>query len=897
MATITGTDASDFLVGTDDGDLINGGLGNDTIRGLGGNDTLNGAEGDDSIDGGDGNDYLIGGAGNDTLEGGKGADTLEGGAGNDVLRGGKGHDSIVGGDGNDTIYSGYGQDTLTGGAGSDVFVLKGKQDAANPSAIVAPTITDFVAGTDSIVVEGVTTAEITTALAGQTTVEGGVSFKIGDGTIVVKGTGLIALTAANVTNVIPAAPLPSQTFVLTTGVDNFTGGTGDDVFNAYINTTTATTGQTTFSGADVLNGAEGTDRLNLTVEGANAAGSIPAATISNIEHFYIRDINTSGASTYDFGTVTGETQVWNDRSTQAVTFSNLAAGTTLGIKGDNSMTHGGTTFTMAAATNAVSIAIDGGTKGGNITRNATGEAAVTITSTGLANTVGTIDLDTAAAIKSVTIDATTNLTASLAAADYAASSTLTLKGAGVINLSGAALSANITTVNAADSTGGVSVIMGANTATFTGGAGNDTVSAGALVFNTTGTLNGGAGTNTLVLQDAAQLTATTATKMTNFQVLRLNDDDDGALDTFNASLLTGLTGLVIGAQSAADGVSVTNMSATLAGNVTIAGNQVVGPTFGVTGASTVGQLDTLTIKIDDGATAVNTLTVADITAAGVETVNLQTVDALTLSAATGLTALTNLNVTGSGNVSITTGALALNVNTVIDATALTGTFTFNGIAGTTNGLAIKGSTTKANTITGTNQADSITAGSANDTITGGNGIDSIDISQGGDDVIVMEGIVAAANRNTITGFTAGTYTAGSGVDRLEMNDAQATTAFAAAAANLQEITTAPTGAVTFNTAANNVLEFAFDLTGNGTANDLDSHTDGTGLLASLGQTISVSANGNTGYIVAYQDGKAYLYHANAGADSAVAAGEIALVAVFNGITAGAFTASNFIDAV
>jgi len=637
--------------------------------------------------------------------------------------------------------------------------------------------------------------------------------------------------------------------------------------------------------------------MNLSIEGT-AAAPATVATITGVEHFFIR--NLAVASTFDFGTLIGETQVWNNRSgaTIPVTFQNLATGTTVGVQGDNANNVGATTFTMATATDAVAIVIDGGVKGGaNITRDQTGEAAVTIASTGAANTVGVIDLDTATAIKSVTINATTNLTASLAA-DYAASSTLTINGAGKVDLSGAALSANITTVNAAGSTGGASVILGANTASFTGGSGNDTVSLDALVFNSTGTVNGGTGTDTLVLIDAAQLTTATAAKMTNFEVLRFNDDDDGTLDTFNASLITGLTGLVIGAQSAGDGVSVTAMSSALAGNVTIAGNQAVGPTFAVTGATTVGQLDTLSLSINDAATAKNTITVADVTATGVETIKVAATDNFTLQAATGLTAMTRMELSGVGNVSVTTGALALNVNTTVDASAVTGTVLINATAATTNGLAIIGSSTAANTITGTAQADAITGGAANDTITAGNDIDTINISQGGDDVIVFDGIILAANRNVVTGFTAGTFSASSGVDRLEMNDAQVTFAFGAASGTLQEVTTAPTSALTFNTAANNVLELAFNLAGNGTVGtDLDEHLDGTGLLAALGQAISVSANTNAGYIAAYQDGKAYLFHAVEGSDldANLAAVDISLVGVFNGVAVGGFTAFNFID--
>jgi len=298
----------------------------------------------------------------------------------------------------------------------------------------------------------------------------------------------------------------------------------------------------------VVAGGAGIDTMNLSIEGT-AAAPATVATITGVEHFFIR--NLAAASTFDFGTLIGETQVWNNRSNQALTFNNLAAGTTVGIRGDGSAVVSDTTFTMAAAADAITIAIDGGVKDSttDITRAATGAAAVTITSTGAANTVGNIDLDNAATIKAVTIDATTNLTATLVAVDYAASSTLTLRGAGAIDLGGAALAAAITTVNAADNTGGVTVTVGANTAIVTGGTGNDTISAGAFEFKSTGSLNGGAGTDTLVLIDAAQLTTATAAKMTNFEVLRFNDDDDGALDTFNASLITGLTGLVIGVQS------------------------------------------------------------------------------------------------------------------------------------------------------------------------------------------------------------------------------------------------------------------------------------------------------------------------------------------------------------
>ncbi|NBV88838.1 MAG: hypothetical protein EBR88_04905, partial [Betaproteobacteria bacterium] len=68
------------------------------------------------------------------------------------------------------------------------------------------------------------------------------------------------VTAAGIAAVLnpPVAPV-SQTFTLTTGVDNFTGGAGNDVFNAAPGASNANT----FTALDLLDGGTGTDTLNL----------------------------------------------------------------------------------------------------------------------------------------------------------------------------------------------------------------------------------------------------------------------------------------------------------------------------------------------------------------------------------------------------------------------------------------------------------------------------------------------------------------------------------------------------------------------------------------------------------------------------------------------------------
>lgn len=81
-----------------------------------------------------------------------GNDTLTGGAGNDALNGGGGRDTLRGGTGSDRLIGGSGNDTLTGGADSDSFVF-GSNRLFNPADFGVDRITDFISGTDKIVLD------------------------------------------------------------------------------------------------------------------------------------------------------------------------------------------------------------------------------------------------------------------------------------------------------------------------------------------------------------------------------------------------------------------------------------------------------------------------------------------------------------------------------------------------------------------------------------------------------------------------------------------------------------------------------------------------------------------------------------------------------------------------
>ncbi|MGB9988709.1 calcium-binding protein [Massilia sp. SM-13] len=109
-----GEAGNDNLTAQDGNDTVDGGDGLDTLRGNAGQDVLYGGNDNDSLNGDADNDVLYGGAGNDTLEGGStGDDVLYGGTGNDSLTGSSGSNTFVfrTGDGVDRVSS---QDATTG---------------------------------------------------------------------------------------------------------------------------------------------------------------------------------------------------------------------------------------------------------------------------------------------------------------------------------------------------------------------------------------------------------------------------------------------------------------------------------------------------------------------------------------------------------------------------------------------------------------------------------------------------------------------------------------------------------------------------------------------------------------------------------------------------------------
>ena len=224
------------------------------------------------------------------------------------------------------------------------------------------------------------------------------------------------------------------------------------------------------------------------------------------------------------------------------------------------------------------------------------------------------------------------------------------------------------------------------------------------------------------------------------------------------------------------------------------------------------------------------------------------------------------------------------------------------------GVTINGGTA-ADVLFGSTGSDIITGGAGNDNIRGDAGNDIIDLGAG-DDTLNFNNLTAgasmlvSADRDNVTNFTAtGTaFTAGSGVDRIDFGNVLTNVNISAGGTAVNYLVQAAAGSSTLSTVQGFLeLSFEFSSAANlnaGTANELN----GTTLLSALGAatgttagTITVGANDNDAIIIAYQGGRAFVYTvANADGGTGVAAAEIGLMGVFEGVAVGGFVFSQFV---
>jgi S-layer protein len=478
------------------------------------------------------------------------------------------------------------------------------------------------------------------------------------------------------------ANLADGSIALTVGVDTISvaagnASTGNDVFTA-VDASSAngalTFNNPTLTALDSIDGGAGNDTLNITTI---AAFAVPAGvTVVNVETANI----TSTLA------VTADTSAWT------------------GLTALNSTAVGDADLTAAATTNVVSTvsAVAAGTLtvlgGNNVTVNATGVVAGTTTVGALAAGVGV------GAAGNVVVNAS-------GTAAGTAIGLVTVHGGDTITVNQTAANA----VNTTTTLGGVTVTGDAGTTAVTVNNAAAAIPAAAVVGVTIG--------GVVTITDAADATALLADSirtvtLSNFGATNI---DSSALTTLN---VTG--GAVVGVASST--IDLDSQSA-----ITPATALTINSAGGFMGAiDTVGNANYTTINVNSSAAT----TIADLTTATTitTTLNFTGAGATTLTANTLHATLVDINVTGTGGVTL--------------GTALAAGTDFDGSDGA-DSITITGATTQ-----------SITMGGGNDTVT----------------------ITGATVAGTGLGV-AGTLAGGEGTDTLVMAKADAISASANAAFN------------------------------------------------------------------------------------------------------------------
>lgn len=520
-----------------------------------------------------------------------------------------------------------------------------------------------------------------------------------------------------------------STFTLTTSVDNIVGTAGDDTI---IGGSGSAGGTSTLGSADVINGGAGTDTFKVTTEGAAAVAITP--NLKAVEKLFVQALTTAVGTTANLVNATGVKEIWNERSTDALTVTNVQELAAVGVKGDigaNAYRVGFKDSLASGVADSVTVALDGA-----VTTGGLGFGGMTA-----ANEFETINI---AATGTNSINALQNATGGA----LAATKTVNVTGAGKVTVTNA-LAGTVTTVDASANTGGVSFDLSATGAVkATGGAGNDTFKLGASL-TTADVLVGGEGTDIIGVTEGNTLA--TGLQVTGFETLDVGGAG-GSANAFDVSKLSGITTLKVGSATvAANAVTVNNLAKGAGVEINAAlGNAL---NINVKDAGAGSPNDSIAVLVK-GATAITTT--GQLALKDIETVTL-TADKSTatgnvthiVSDLTADQALTVKVANGNAGLTITDlNAKALVLFDAAEATQAVSVTTTGGTAFTaTNGVAFKlGAGADTLVLTG-----STTAG-GDFFITGGTGGDAITLTAAAAEV---ERVIYTAAGESNTGVVAG----------------------------------------------------------------------------------------------------------------------------------------------
>lgn len=576
---------------------------------------------------------------------------------------------------------------------------------------------------------------------------------------------------------------PGETFYLTADRDSLVGTSGDDVFRA------TTAGD--MNDFDTVDGGAGNDTLEVYTDDALKG------TFTNIENLVVA--GTTAAASYDLSSfsksftlkadadtevtdVTGQKLVLDGVGAKALTVKMAADQASVELVSQNRS--GDNTFTLesGAALKSVNLTLD--------------EAASSVKFGGAR----------AASIETLAVKAVESSTADVATVDLGNLSGLkdiTVTGDASVTLNAVDTATELEILNASNATGGVTVDGKlANTAAFTGGAGNDTITLGVStqahdmgagddtvkITEALGkgvSINGGDGIDTLEMTTNIAKDFRVGDAITGFETLKLTT----GTDTVDMDNFGDINHVIAGSQAA----TIKNIDS----NGTIEFNDNgAAMTVTVKDADIADNTsDVLNVTIaDDGDVTVQKLTVAN-----VENINITADDTDLVTGGTAATHTLTLAADKATSVTVSGDAkLTLNLDAV--STAIKDINASENTGGLTVDLS---STPKGVTVTGSSAADEITLG-AQTVATGGEGKDTFTVTA-----------TEMTKYATITDFGAGdTITMGSAANKLgEAISLQDTAQFA------DYVNEAVKGNST-----NNVSWFTF---GENTYLVLDAHADAT----------------------------------------------------------------------
>ena len=328
--------------------------------------------------------------------------------------------------------------------------------------------------------------------------------------------------------------------MLTTGSETITGTDKNDLITGVVSSLSS---EKTLDAADVIDGAAGTDTMNVDLKGS-FAGLGTDGSIKNVENINLTN-NTTIDRTFNAKNIEG-VEKYTLTSEKAISLSNLVeAGIEVNAKGlqNNYSVAFNSDLDLTGTSDAMTLSFDG-----------VGAAAVK-NSSGTVTTAQKNVAVTMANIEDLTLKTSgTESFVSLANVD-ATSYTIS----GDANLTVSAVKDGLTSIDASELTGNFKIdatgVTTANSITsITSGSGDDEITIDTADLTANASINGGTGTDTLVVKDSSGNTVQYA--MSNVETVEF---ENANATIFSATNVSDLDTVQINALAAGAAVDVVNL--------------------------------------------------------------------------------------------------------------------------------------------------------------------------------------------------------------------------------------------------------------------------------------------------------------------------------------------------